>query len=125
MRSKKLRFDVIATSPLTRANETAEIVARSLGQKDQLEVWDELAPSGDPDTLCYHVAQSGKNAAVLIIGHEPALSLLISKIISRGGIASCVLAKGGLAKIRNYSFNEQPTGELQWLLTPKQITEMQ
>jgi len=125
MRSKKLRFDVIATSPLTRANETAEIVVRSLGRKDQPETWDELAPGGDPDTVCYHAAQYGKDAAVLIIGHEPALSLLIGKIISRGGIVSLVLAKGGLAKIRNYSFDGQPSGELQWLLTPRQMMAMQ
>jgi phosphohistidine phosphatase len=125
MRSKKLRFDVIATSPLTRANETAEIVVRSLGRKGQPETWDELAPGGDPDTVCYHAAQYGKDAAVLIIGHEPALSLLIGKIISRGGIVSLVLAKGGLAKIRNYSFDGQPSGELQWLLTPRQMMAMQ
>ena len=34
MRSKKFGFNIIATSPLIRAHETAEIVARSLGQKD-------------------------------------------------------------------------------------------
>ena len=42
---KKIRFDVIATSPLTRANQTAEIVARTLGEKNRLEVWDDLAPA--------------------------------------------------------------------------------
>ena len=110
MRSKKIRFDVIATSPLTRARQTAEIVARSLGEKDRLEIWEELSPGGDPDTICYHAAQYGGDAAVLIIGHEPALSMLIGRIISGGDSASLVLAKGGLAKIRNYSFNKRPSG---------------
>ena len=36
---EKNPFDVIATSPLTRACQTAEIVARSLGEKDRLEIW--------------------------------------------------------------------------------------
>ena len=124
MRSKKIRFDVIATSPLTRACQTAEIVARSLGEKDRLEIWEELSPGGDPDTICYHAAQYGGDAAVLIIGHEPALSMLIGRIISGGDSASLVLAKGGLAKIRNYSFNKRPSGDLQWLLTPKQMMGM-
>jgi phosphohistidine phosphatase len=124
MRSKKFGFDVIATSPLTRSHETAEIVARSLGQKDRLAIWDELAPSGDPETLCYHATQYGELATILIIGHEPSLSMLISRIISGSDTASILLAKGGLAKIRNYSFDKRPSGELQWLLLPKQMMEM-
>jgi phosphohistidine phosphatase len=125
LRPKKIRFDVIATSPLIRAQKTAEIVARSLGQKDRLEVWEELAPSGDPETLCYHATQYGEHASILIVGHEPSLSMLISRIISGSGIASISLAKGGLAKIRNYSFDKRPSGELQWLLTPRLMIEMQ
>ena len=125
MRSKKFGFEVIATSPLTRAYETAEIVARSLGQKDQLAVWEELAPGGDLDTICYQAAQSGEDAAVLLTGHEPQLSMLISRIIAGNDTVSIILAKGGLAKIRNYSFDKRPSGDLQWLLTPKQMMEMQ
>ncbi len=125
IRSKKIRFEVIATSPLTRAHETAEIVARALKQKDRLEVWDELSPGGDPDTIFSHAAQYDKNAAVILIGHEPVLSGLIGRIITGGDSASISLAKGGMAKIRDYSFNSTPSGDLQWLLTPRQMAEMQ
>jgi phosphohistidine phosphatase len=125
MKSKKFRFDVIATSPLKRAFETAEIIARSLGQEDRLTTWDELAPGGDPGTVCYHASQYGKEATVLIIGHEPSLSMLVSRIISGNDNASIVLTKGGLAKIRNYSFKDRPSGDLQWLLGQKQIPDMQ
>ncbi|HUW86007.1 MAG TPA: phosphohistidine phosphatase SixA [Methanoregula sp.] len=124
MRQKKFRFEVIATSPLTRAYETADIVARSLAKKDRLAVWEELAPGGDLDTICYRAAQFDEGAALLLIGHEPLLSTLISRIISGNDNVSLILAKGGLAKIRNYSFNKRPSGDLQWLLTPKQIMEM-
>jgi phosphohistidine phosphatase len=124
MRLKKIRFDIIATSPLIRAHETAEIVARTLGRKDRLTVWEELAPDGDPDTICYHAAQFGARATILIIGHEPSLSTLISRIISGDDTVSLVLAKGGLAKIRNFSFDTRPSGDLQWLLTPGQIMGM-
>jgi len=123
MKSKKYRFDVIATSPLKRAYETAEIIAKSLGQKDRLTTWDELAPGGDPETVCYHASQYGKEAMVLIIGHEPALSLLITNIIGGEGNGSLILAKAGLAKIRNYSFTKRPSGQLVWLLTPESILD--
>jgi phosphohistidine phosphatase len=124
MQRERFRFDVIASSPLTRASETAGIIARALDRKNRLVIWDELAPGGDLDTVCYHAVQSGEDAAILIVGHEPALSTLIGKIISQGGATSVIMAKGGLAKIRNFWFDGQPSGELQWLLTPKQILEM-
>jgi phosphohistidine phosphatase len=123
MRSKKIRFEVIATSPLARARQTADIVAGSLGQKDRLEVWEDLAPGGDPDTLCYHAAQYGDDASVLLIGHEPSLSILISRIISGYDTVAIVLTNGGLVKIRNYSFDKLPSGTLQWLLAPGQMRE--
>jgi phosphohistidine phosphatase len=124
MQQKKFRFDVIATSPLTRAYETAEIVARSLGQKERLAVWEELEPGGDLDALSYRVSRCGEDAAILLIGHEPMLSMLISRIISGHDTVSLILAKGGLAKIRNFSFDKRPYGDLQWLLTPGQLLEM-
>jgi phosphohistidine phosphatase len=124
MRRERFRFGVIASSPLIRASETAGIVARILDRKDRLVIWDELAPGGDPDTVCYRAAQSGKEAAILIVGHEPDLSGLVGRIISQSGPASLVIAKGGLAKIRNFSFDSQLSGNLQWLLTPKQMLAM-
>jgi phosphohistidine phosphatase len=125
MKVQEFRFDTIATSPLRRALETATVIASVSGRKDNLAIWDELAPGGDPDTVCYKAAQVGNDARVLVIGHEPGLSRLISMIISGNPDGSIVLSKGGLAKIRNYSFGTRPSGDLQWLLTPKQILAMQ
>jgi phosphohistidine phosphatase len=125
MKKKNLRFNCIATSPLARAYQTAEIMAKLLDLKERPEVWDELAPGGDPDTICYHASQTGKEASVILVGHEPDLSGLIGRIITGGESASLVITKGGLAKIRNFSFGDKPSGELQWLLTPGQILDMQ
>jgi phosphohistidine phosphatase len=121
MKEQNFWFDSIATSPLKRARQTAAIVASELDMEERLAVWDELAPGGDPDTVCYNASQQGNDATVLIVGHEPALSELISTIISGEGDSSIVLAKGGLAKIGNYSFKTRPSGFLRWLVTPKLI----
>jgi phosphohistidine phosphatase len=124
MKVNKFRFDAIATSPLKRAYGTAKIIAKILDQKDRLTVWDELAPGGDLDTVCYNASNYGKNATVLIVGHEPACSLLISKITGGDGNGSLFLAKAGLAKIQNYSFIKRPSGDLQWILPPKHMADM-
>jgi len=124
MRNEKFRFDTIATIPLIRASETAKIIARTLDRKDRLVVWEELAPEGDIDTVCYQAAQLGNDASILIVGHEPGLSALIGRITSRDGSTSIIFAKGSLARIRNFSFEGEPSGDLQWLLTSKQIQAM-
>jgi phosphohistidine phosphatase len=123
MKKNKFRFDAIATSPLKRARGTAKIVAAVLNQKDRLVVWDELAPGGDLDTVCYHASGYSEHASVLVIGHEPGLSMLISKITVDKSNSSLTMAKAGLAKIQNYSYTKLPSGDLQWLLTPKQMKD--
>ncbi|HVP96936.1 phosphohistidine phosphatase SixA [Methanoregula sp.] len=122
---KKVRFDGIFTSPLVRARETAEIVAKVTGAREDPVVRDELLPGGNPDAVCLLVSQFGEDATVLIVGHEPLLSALVARIITGGGDAAVALGKGSLAKIRNFTFERSPSGELQWLLSCSQMAEMQ
>lgn len=124
LKKRKIRFDAIATSPLVRARETAEIVSRVTGTGGDTVVWDELGPGGDPDTLCYRASQYREDAVLLLVGHEPSLSGFLSRIIG-GGSASVALGKGGLAKVRHFSSGHSPAGELQWLLTAGLIAEME
>lgn len=125
MASRGYKFDLIATSPLKRAHETAGIIAASRGNKSGITVWESLAPGGNLDDICGDINKCEDNATVLIVGHEPSCSMLISRIICGSDSAAIVMTKGGLAKIRNYSFQPRPSGELQWLLTTRQMMSMQ
>ena len=116
-----LTFDRIATSPLARAHETAKIVAGVLDIPDRMVTWDMLAPGGDPDTICHELDGHADAGAVLLVGHEPLLSSLIGRIIAGNESAGIIMTKGSLAKIRNFSFHAQPSGELHWLITVKQM----
>lgn len=119
--SQGIRFDIIAASPLTRAQETAAIIADALGHKAGAVTWKALAPGGNPDTVCHVIGRHRDARALLLVGHEPLLSTLIGRIISSDGTAAIGLSKGSLAKIREFAFSDGPSGELHWLLTAKQM----
>jgi phosphohistidine phosphatase len=121
MAAQGLRFDLVAASPLVRAQETAAVVAASLGRKDRIVTWDVLAPGGDPDTICREIGKNPDLVSILLVGHEPLLSALVSRIISGEGNAAIAMTKGALAKIRDFSMTSHPAGELHWLVTVKQM----
>src|SRR5437764_11997767 len=75
----EVSFEYILTSPLQRAQETAEIVARGLKLPERLDTTDHLAPSGAMDKLVEEINMLRPvPETVLLVGHEPYLSGFIS-----------------------------------------------
>jgi phosphohistidine phosphatase len=114
-------LDVIATSPLLRARETAAVVARHYDMKPQLV--DELAPGAPLGRLLEWLA--GQVAArVAVVGHEPGLSTFASWLISSRPESHLVLKKGGACLLQFSGKIEAGMGTLAWLMTPKQLRRM-
>jgi phosphohistidine phosphatase len=120
----KLGIDRIATSPLSRARESAEIVAKELKKQKDFEVWDELKPEAATADLYHRLSKLKEDSSILLVGHEPYLSGMIGELISGGKENRILLKKGGMAKVVVNSFGPRPSGELRWLLTPRQIKRM-
>jgi phosphohistidine phosphatase len=120
----KFVIDKIATSPLPRAKESAEIVAKALNKERDLEVWDELKPEGQTADLYRRLSKLKGESSILLVGHEPYLSGLISELISGSKGGRIILKKSGMAKVVVVSLGTKPSGQLKWLLTPRQIKRM-
>jgi len=120
--SLDIKPDLIITSPLKRAHETADIAARAL--KARVEVWDELTPEGDKKALLARLSKLKRESRVLCVGHEPYLTAVISEIIGNPGGSRIILRKAGLARLTITSFAPKVGGELRWLLTPKLLKQM-
>jgi len=121
------RFDVVASSPVKRAKETAGIVNGALKRKNRVEEWPELSPEGNRSDLYRRLTSVKPGSKVLCVGHEPYLTLAMGEIAGRGDASSSFrisLKKAGLAKLLVTGFNPKISGELRWLLTPKQIRRM-
>lgn len=120
-----VKFDFVATSPLKRARQTAEVVAKIFNlKKGSFEDWTELKPDGRNRELFHKLSQFKPESSVLIVGHEPYLSRMIAEIVFDGGSGRIVLKKGGLAKITMTTFHPKIKGELRWLLTPKHLKKI-
>ncbi len=115
-----IKFDVIAASPLKRASETARIVAKVFKKDRIVELWDELKPEEETRGLYRRLAKQKADASVLLVGHEPYLSSMISELIGGGLRARIALKKAGFARVEISTLNP-PSGELRWLLTPRLV----
>jgi phosphohistidine phosphatase len=124
MKNMDLEFDKIASSPLARALETAEIVSRVYKRPGKPELWDELRPEANRLDLYRRLSRMKQDTDVLLVGHDPFLTTVIGEIISGTLSTKIVLKKAGLAKVQIQSFAPKASGELRWLLTPKQIKNM-
>src|SRR5437868_14257686 len=83
MKAMELSFDVILSSPYVRARETAQIVAEGLNAGKRLKLTEALAPGGSAEKLIDLINQNGlPTENVLLVGHEPCLSELISLLVS-------------------------------------------
>ena len=121
--SLELKLDYIFTSPLLRAKQTAEIVAKSLKYKGKVEELDALKPEGSKLEFYSALSRMKQDSMILVVGHEPYLSEMISEAISQSG-CRIDLKKAGLARIRILSTLPMIRGELRWLLTPKHLKKM-
>ncbi len=110
--------DAILTSPLTRAKQTAEVVANRLGRKKSLDVCDELAPGCDLERLGRLVGRHASAKSILVVGHEPDLSTMIGELVGRGG-ARVEMKKGGLARVELRGSVRAGAGTLGWLVPPR------
>jgi phosphohistidine phosphatase len=109
--------DVILTSPLKRALETAEIAAAVLGAKHDLIRTNTLVPSSSPERVWKEI-RSRKGEAILLAGHEPLLSMLVAFLLGCPSLA-LRMKKSALVAIEVEAGEAQPHGVLLWMLIPK------
>lgn len=116
-------IDVLATSTLVRAVETAEILQATYGM-DGTERLDELAPDADPASLLPWLRRRRRHPVVAIVGHEPHLSQLIAYLLF-GKSRSCVeLKKGGASLLALGTTPDAGRADLRWLLTAGQLRQL-
>jgi phosphohistidine phosphatase len=120
LQQMEISFDAILSSPLKRAVETAEIVARNLDMEDRLHLSDCLSPAGDMEKLVLEInTLRPVPEAVLLVGHEPYLSRFISLLCTGGPGLALMMKKGALCRLETGRLTCAKCAELEWLLQPR------
>lgn len=122
MEKIECNFDLILSSPLLRAKQTAEIVAAGLKLKKRLKFSNALAPGGEAAILLRQLAREKPGAKkILLVGHEPDLSRLVSLLVTGDWHLALDFKKGGLCRLEAQTLCAGKCATLAWLLTPKQM----
>ncbi|MEW5926184.1 MAG: phosphohistidine phosphatase SixA [Gemmatimonadota bacterium] len=118
------KLGVLASSPLTRAAQTAEVLAREY-DAGGWETWPELSPGVHPSMLVERLRSLHvEGGPVAVVGHEPDLGELVGWLLT-GRAQSFVELKKGAACLLEFEGPPDPDrARLLWLLAPGHLRRL-
>jgi phosphohistidine phosphatase len=111
----KIQVDVIVSSPLKRALQTAQFVGTELGYDAKVEISPALGMNADFAAFQKLVAKYADHEGVLMVGHNPNLFQFLGRLVTGNGGAAIRMRKGSVARI---DVDRHPP-LLQWLIDPR------
>jgi len=114
LNAMNVRFDLIASSPFTRARQTASLVGTEVRYERNIQVSEALSPGATIAVLQQYVDSFDRYQNVLIVGHNPNLAQFLGSLIGTPGRASIRMRKGTIARV---DCTRRP-GVLNWLVDP-------
>lgn len=110
-------IDVVLTSPLVRARQTADIVVSALAPRPALVTIESLAPEGSYAALMADLEKHGRKERLALVGHEPSIGELAARLI--GSRHSFEFKKGAICRIDVDDIPPAGPGDLRWMMSPK------
>ncbi len=111
----KVQIDVIVSSPLKRAMQTAQFVGTELGYDAKVEVSEALLPSADFNAFQVMLGKYSGHEGLLAVGHNPVLFQFLGRLITGNGGAAIRMRKASIARV---DLDHHPP-RLQWLIDPR------
>ncbi|MEZ5287983.1 MAG: histidine phosphatase family protein [Vicinamibacterales bacterium] len=116
-------FDLVLTSPLTRAEETAAILAAGYTPSPQVETLVALAPGGRFAALVEAVTRHARRSRrIALVGHEPDLGEHAGRWLGARGTIE--FKKGAVCAIDLPGATLGGPGTLRWLLSPRVLRRL-
>ncbi|HSY35365.1 MAG TPA: histidine phosphatase family protein [Acidobacteriaceae bacterium] len=119
-----LSFDLVVSSPLKRAQQTAQLIATETGYEQKIVISNGLAPAATFSQFQRLLRESSASENVLVVGHNPNLTQFLGHLLGVGTNddpdttpARVRLRKGSLARVNL----QRNTAILQSLLDPRVV----
>ncbi len=113
------QLEVVASSPFTRALQTADILAAAY--RSRVVQLPQLAPGHPPAELLSWLRSQGDCERVALVGHEPDLGVLAAWLLTGREQGFLPFRKGGAALLQFPEGLKGGQAQLAWLLTPAQL----
>lgn len=122
LRALDVTPDVILSSPLRRAQETAEILGSVLAPELPIETYAPLAFGHEPRDVVGGLRVHRSAQRVMLVGHQPDMGELASFLLSGSSdLVHLPFKKAATAAITVPSLPPRSAGALEWFLTPGQL----
>ena len=115
-------IDVVLTSPLVRARQTADLVASAFDPRPPIITIDSLAPDGSYPSLVADLEKHARKTHVALVGHEPAIGELAARLI--GSRHSFEFKKGAVCRIDVEEIPPAGPGDLRWMMPPRMLASI-
>jgi phosphohistidine phosphatase len=117
--SLDVQVDVIISSPLKRATQTASLVANEIGYDNEIVFSPALDIDANFDMFRDLLDKYSRQDAIMVVGHNPNLSQFLSLVVSGGATDRGIeLKKAAVARV---DWDTRKPSLLIWCLTPKAI----
>jgi len=114
--------DVIISSPLKRATQTASLVGNELGYEGKLQLEPAMRPEAAFADFRRMLEKYARHEAIMVVGHNPSITEFLARIISKSGSEALVdFKKGAVARAETV----RHAATLNWFFTPKLAREIQ
>lgn len=112
-------IDVILTSPLVRARQTADILASALDPRPSIVTLESLAPGAGYAAFVADLEKHARKSRIALVGHEPGLGELAARLI--GSRHAIEFKKGAVCRIDLDHIPSAGPGHLRWFLTARML----
>ena len=114
--------DVIISSPLKRATQTASLIGNEIGFEAKLQLDPAMRPEASFADFRRILEKYARHEAIMVVGHNPSITDFLAKIVAKSGCEALIdFKKGAVARVET----ERRAATLNWFITPKLVREVQ
>ena len=114
------KAQAIFSSPLTRAQQSALWISKAYRSRIKVATSDALRPGATYEEFL-EMLDSTRDRRIIVVGHEPVLTSIMSKLLGLNGSGGMNLQKAGCYGLR---LRADGNNVLEWLLSPRILRKL-